>query len=76
MKLENCPHCGGTSGYFRKFIMSYKQFYTATGEQDHYVDNNKGVRGGRLAYCAECGKEVKGLKEPFKSGETKHWTLK
>ncbi len=67
MKIKECPHCGGDFGFYRKLVMSYSQyqgFNNEPGCEYRDVDNPEtcSVWGGKLAYCTDCNKEIKELR--------------
>lgn len=60
-KLESCPHCGGTAGYYQKQRTVYNQAWSWEGETI-WADGGEQYPGESKAYkyirCLGCNKIV------------------
>lgn len=55
-ELIKCPKCGGSSGYYHKYIQSHTQFIGFDGKS---LDNSaEVVRGGTKKYCTDCERDI------------------
>jgi hypothetical protein len=62
-----CPKCGGDTGFIEKKIMKYDQWREWDGTAIDAID--KESRGGKLKYCADCGKNVTSFVNEMKEEE-------
>jgi hypothetical protein len=60
--MDECPHCGGKSGYREKLVVRYEQLYEFSGEPDGTTEYQH-VSGGKLKYCSDCHKKIKCLRD-------------
>lgn len=52
-----CPRCGGSDGYYEKWLESheYNFFFDGCGDGEADV---AGGRGGKRKYCRNCGGDI------------------
>jgi len=53
--MKHCT-CGGTEIYV-KLVATYQQYYDYTGQATGATNPNI-IRGGQMAYCAECNRRL------------------
>lgn len=59
MMDDQCPKCGGDSGYFTASINRHEQHFTWGGEPDNCEVEL--MRGGRIKRCLDCNANVTAL---------------
>lgn len=70
IKLESCPYCGSTHGFYRRVYMkgwsSYR--YTFDGSEAHNDELHSGLdyQEQKTCFCSKCDKKLKVLKEDNK----------
>lgn len=63
-KIQACPHCGSTEGYYTKIdYLRVRADYTFDGEPVFSSGGGIGEcaevrREGKMAYCADCDKPI------------------
>jgi hypothetical protein len=53
--MKHCT-CGGTEFYLR-LVATYQQYYDLSGEPTSATEPMT-IRGGQMAYCADCGRRL------------------
>lgn len=48
-----CPRCKSKGGFFTRLVATYQQYYDFDGAAVYATEPNI-IRGGQVAYCAEC----------------------
>lgn len=61
-RIDCCPHCGGSSGFYTKTTyvnVPYNWGWDGEAQcNSEMYDNAERYDGGRMAYCQDCNKIV------------------
>lgn len=55
--MKDRKQCLHESGFYVKYVGTYTQWYDETGYAD-YASGVTSRRGGKVGYCADCGKRL------------------
>lgn len=61
-RIDCCPHCGGSTGIY--MLVTYVDvpynmgFDGSVQHNGEMYDNTREFKGGKIAYCQDCGKVV------------------